>query len=831
MAAPRNRFVLCLVWFVFSQPASSAESSLTLSAEISPQPLAEALAAFGRQTGLQLIYVSSVAETRHSKGARAGLAASPALAALLDGTGLGFEFLNARTVRIFPAAAAAPAAAAVVPAPRRYAERAAVLEEVVVTATRREEPLSKVPIAMAVWTQEAMEASGVKGMAQIGALTPGVDFGFRAALGGDLYTDLTIRGVANRHGSATAIYLDDTPIPQARVDRVEILRGPQGMLLGDHAQGGAVRFIMNQPSLTASSGLARAEWSTTVHGGMSYEMGAAAGGPIVDDAVGFRVSAWYRADGGYVDRVDPFTLATVDANANRYVSETVRGALILAPTDAVRIAPSLTYQSTNVRDTSTFYTTLSDPSGGKLRNGSLLQQPFDQTFYLASLKMTAALHIGELSSVTSYFDLNATATLDGTVPSILPPDSSDAVAWYAALHEQMFSQEVRLTSADSRARLEWMAGMLYSHEHMHFPQRQVQSSDTEFPDAINTGKTQLSGFGQIALRLSEHLTATAGVRSGRSNYDYHTETPPTSSGAAADTWMAPRFVLSYQLNEHDLLYLSASKGYGSGGVYPGIIPFMPQLYPPDSLWGYEIGSKSDLWQGRVHLDLSAFHIRWNNGPLDLRLATGEQDPVPGTANSNGFDLAVQALPAEHLSAALAISYVDARYAQTLPPGDPQPWVRKGDAVGGSPWSVTAWIEQIYRLGSDVTARIRAEDAFHSRNPGPLYTDNPYTPFTGGRLPDPSRNVLNLRAELRWTRFEAAAFVNNALDAQPLLWRAPSASQDPGCFDPGTRPRIGQPDARAITGAPPSGWQLLKPTSRSRLSAMAPAAVAKTSSGV
>jgi iron complex outermembrane recepter protein len=784
MAAPRNRFVLCLVWTVFSLSASAAESPLTLSADIGPQPLAEALAAFGRQTRLQLIYVSSAVETQHSQGARAGLTASAALAELLDGTGLQFEFLNARTVRIFPAAAAVPTAAAVAPAPRRYSERAAGLEEVVVTATRREELLSQVPIAMTVWTQDAMEASGVKGMAQIGALTPGVDFGFRPDLGGDLYTDLTIRGVANRHGAATSVYLDDTPIPQARtatyllsfplafdLDRVEILRGPQGTLLGDHAQGGAVRFIMNQPSLTAASGLTRAEWATTAHGGMSYEMGAAAGGPIVNDLIGFRVSGWYRTDGGYVDRVDPFTLATVDANANRYVSKTVRGALILAPADAVRIAPSLTYQSTNIRDTSTFYTTLSDPPGGELRNGSLLQQPFDQTFYLASLKITADSRIGELSSLTSYFDVNAAATLDNTQP-VPPPNRTYAVAWDAALKQEMFFQEVRLTSADSKSRLEWMAGTLYSHEHMHFPQREVQNGLTDFADAISVTKSQIAGFGQIALRITKRLTATAGVRIGRSNYGYDTQTPPTSAGAAADTWVTPRFVLSYQMNEQDLLYLTAAKGYGSGGVYPGLIPFTPQLYPPDSLWGYEIGSKTDLWEGRLHLDVSAFHIRWNNGPLDLRLVTGEQDPVPGTANSNGFDLAVQALPGERLTAALAISYVDARYAETLPAGDPQPWVRNGDTVEGPPWSVTAWIEQSYRLRRNVTASIRAEDAFHSRNPGPLYTDNPYSPFYDGRLADPSKNVLNLRAALRSTRFEAAVFVNNALGAQPLLSRIP-----------------------------------------------------------
>src|SRR5215470_20439865 len=114
------------------------------------------------------------------------------------------------------------------------------------------------------------------------------------------------------------------------LERVEILRGPQTVLLGDHTMSGAVRFITNQPSLTAFTGLLRAELGATEYGGMSYEAGAAVGGPLRTDVLGFRVSGWFREDGGYVDRVDQHTLVAVDANANRYLNETVRGSLLLA---------------------------------------------------------------------------------------------------------------------------------------------------------------------------------------------------------------------------------------------------------------------------------------------------------------------------------------------------------------------------------------------------------------------------------------------------------------------------------------------------------------------
>jgi hypothetical protein len=366
--------------------------------------------------------------------------------------------------------------------------------------------------------------------------------------------------------------------------------------------------------------------------------------------------------------------------------------------------------------------------------------------------------------VTSYYHLYAAATLDNN-PVIPPSPSSVAIAWNATQDQRTLSQEIRLTSADPNAVLSWIAGGFFSHGHTHQPQWQVEEGLTEFADAIDVSRTQIAAFGQIALKMTDRLTASAGVRVGNSKYDYSTYAPPIFH-AATDDWVTPRFVLSYQA-VHSLFYLSAAKGYGSGGVYPGFIPFSPEPYPPDTLWSYEIGCKTDFWNGQAHMDASVFHIHWNNGPPDFNLVTAEQDPVPGAANSNGFDLHVQAFLSERVKAALGVSYVDARFAQTITL-DGAVFVRKGDRLGGTPWSVTASMEREFSLRSGVSASIRAEDAFHSRNPGPLYTENPYSPFYNGVAPNPSTNLLNLRVDLKWTRFDVAAFVYNALDSHPTL---------------------------------------------------------------
>src|SRR5882672_275884 len=180
MTALRTWLLFCLVWSTLAAPARSADPATTLAADIGPRPVAEALAAFGRQTGLQLIYVATIADARQSMGARAGLTVSEALAQLLDGTGLRFEFLNARTVRIFLAPAVVPTTVASLPVPQHHADRPAGpaafgLEQVIVTARRREERAGRVPIDMAVWSQEAMEVAGVKSISDLGALTPGVE--------------------------------------------------------------------------------------------------------------------------------------------------------------------------------------------------------------------------------------------------------------------------------------------------------------------------------------------------------------------------------------------------------------------------------------------------------------------------------------------------------------------------------------------------------------------------------------------------------------------------------------------------------------------------------
>ncbi len=254
------------------------------------------------------------------------------------------------------------------------------IQEVTVTATRRAEPLSKVAISVSSIGAEEMTSRGVKQFDDLIRLTPGLNLTRQSATGAN---QIAIRGISSDAGSGTTgVYIDDTPI-QVRnlgfgsanafpglfdVERVEVLRGPQGTLFGAGSEGGTVRFIQTEPSLSDTSISTRAELATLKHGDPSYEAGLAFGAPIVADRLGFRLSAYYRREGGYIDAVggtydilDPsgaaygdsvdFTRTDTfkkDVNWNRTLA--FRGALKFAVNDALTITPSVFYQKHHVND-------------------------------------------------------------------------------------------------------------------------------------------------------------------------------------------------------------------------------------------------------------------------------------------------------------------------------------------------------------------------------------------------------------------------------------------------------------------------------------------------
>jgi iron complex outermembrane receptor protein len=861
----RRVLVCCTLGALVSDWTGDAHADPTVvAAAIARQPISEALDEFARRTGLQLVYVSDIARSRMSPGAPAGLGPAETLARLLDGTGLTFEFLNDRTVRIVASGAAAPAAQSGPATAGRKLDRAVdaqpgKLEDVVVTGSRGDERLSQVPISIAAWTADAMESSGVKEFAALAALTPGVEFDTDTAVGPGILTNIAVRGVNDAGGRSTVrMFIDDAPVHSLQndfgevrpllfdVDRVEILRGPQGALLGEGTESGAIRFVLRQPSLTTFSGETRAAIESTERGGASYEVGAAAGGPLVDEYLGFRASAWYRRNGGYVDHVDPLSGALIDARSNWSLSKAARLAVTYAPAKSVRITPSFSYQTVGVNDSPIFFVSLSDPGAGVLRNGKLLRQPSDDGFALASINASVALPFAELTSVTAYFRRAAGALVDytnsypnfflsqfGAVP-VYPVAYDNAAGFTHRLTVNELTEELRVRSPGAEARLTWVAGFFYSNIRQRDLQTLVDSavffgeSDVQFnPGATIDARmteSQIAAFGELDYRFWTHLGVDLGARVTRdetqqSKYDTGLKAylAPSLPRPQSGTQATPRAVVSYQQNEHSMYYISASEGYRRAGVDPPLpFPCAADLaaatpFPADTIWSYEAGAKGTLLGGRMHIDLSAYRMQWRSlHQLLLSRTSCFTIENAEAAAGKGFDLGVQAAVTDHLRADLAVAYAKAYFTQTtyFPSayGGQYFLVHEGDSIGTlpqvpSPWNVTAAVNYAVTLARGVTADFRVQDVLHSRNPGPFSTRPasqscclqgqapPYPPspwpwsVENDPRADPATNVVSARARFSRSSVDVTVYIDNALNSQPTLTRKSEGSYNGFVFGP------------------------------------------------
>ena len=824
-------------------PATTDPASATLTAPIEPQPLAQALAALARQTSLQLIYESRLVAGRHTGGAAAGLPVPEALRRLLMGTGLRFEFLNGRTIQLVENAPS-------LSRPARRAGRAvpqtppaAPLPEIIVTAEKREENLSTVPISIVVLSGDRMEKADITRMRDIAEITPGLMFESSSQWGPAIITDVTVRGITSTAtikgtessiGSpTTGVYVDDVPIsmPQSSfsnpypvafdLSRVEVLQGPQGTLFGGRAEGGAVRFITTEPSTTAFDGVAGAEISTTDLGGPSYQADAAAGGPLIDGLLGARASVWWRRDGGYIDRVDPLTGGTVDSDANRSTGRAARLAFVIEPSRAIRITPSLMYQSTDLHDSPSFFVNLSDPGSGIFRNGKLLRQPASDAFSLASLEVRATLAASELTAITSWFDRDASATVDTTNvigasfggfgnPLGPPYPTSYAQAYPTQLgaRQRQFTQEIRLASRDPAAPLDWLVGLFYSHVRQETtsgtysiltPQAAVITYDTRDKNV------DLAGFADVTLHLSRRWRAFAGARITHAQTDVLAEAEgieyPTAGvvhAALHETPITPRFGLMYEDNPEHVFYASAAKGFRTGGTNPVRPPFCRptsiQPYGGDSLWSYELGTKDTLLDRRLRFDGSAFYIRWRNIQTDAVAACGYPDIVnSGSATSKGFDLTVDLAAGERTDLRLAVAFVDARYSSTASAGTAV-IVERGTVIGGAlysapPWSATLSADHRMPVGGDLSLYAGVDYTVHSHNPGPFLESDPNSSsYNPGLRSDPATHLLDLRIGLIRAALDIKLSVFNALDSTPVVLRDPDTPTSPLYYGQTFRPR-------------------------------------------
>ena len=684
-----------------------------------------------------------------------------------------------------------------------------ILQDVTVTATRRSEEINKVPLNVTAYTPELMDDQGVRQIDDLARLTPDLQFTHTSGSAGNNSSNIAIRGVFSDVGAATTgVYVDDTPIQMRNVgywnanafpqifdlERVEVLRGPQGTLFGAGAEGGAVRFITPEPGLQTYSGYVRSELAETLSGDPSYETGAAIGGPIIDDKLGFRVSAWGRNDGGYIDRVSPDTGQTVGSKANHQQSFAGRVALAAVPLDGLKLTASMLYQNVYNHDRDQYWGTLSNASNEDFKQASRTSQPTRDSFYLPALKVQYDLEKVSFISNTSYFYHKDYAALDytnyfagifdGDPMQYLPGDAPSQA--FITNQQNAFTEEARVQSTARDALVDWTVGVFYSDQTQHDGDittngqavyTSVHGDTPSFVQYITGRDKQIAGYADVDVNITHALKASVGVRVSHDEFSFEDASAfsgfaqPPISGSQSDTPVTPKFGLSYQLDADNFLYATAAKGFRQGGVNGDTpsnlcgadltalgLTTTPVSYKPDSLWSYEIGAKDSLFGGRLGLDSSVYTLKWKSIQQSVRLPTCGFSYVDnlGTATGVGGDLAARFKVTPNFLAGVSAGYVSLTYDRTIYEGANAVLVNKGDVIGGPPFHVSAWTLYKFNLFNH-SAFYRIDYTYQNGTPAVDRETFGYD----STLPQPGPlKSLSMRAGMYLRGWEVSVFGNN-----------------------------------------------------------------------
>ena len=434
---------------------------------------------------------------RHGIRSASRAARRAALRGLIPGLALG-ALVSA------PALAAAPSSG-----DRPRSDPPPQLQEIVVTATRRAEVISKVPMSISAMSRSAMDLRGVENIEDLARFVPGIHID-----SGGTHS-IAIRGIASSGGAGTTgLYINDTPIQMRGLafnadealpvafdlQRIEVLRGPQGTLFGAGSEGGTVRYITTPPSLTKTSAYSRETIADTQGGAPTYEAGLAAGTPIVEDKFAIRADVYYRHDGGYIDLINPVSLANVAHNANYVNTEMFRLEAIWAINDRWRLEPSFYYQSRVAHNTNDYWPLYSQPGSNRYVSADPTRREIPDKFYLPSLRVSGDFGAFELISNTAYYHRNETTGYDGTIynlgfyqsPAVLGTTVPGDFAYGQPLlldasgvhlpagatnyrspatvdnDQQNIVEEVRLQSTNPHSRLEWTTGLFFSADRQKY---------------------------------------------------------------------------------------------------------------------------------------------------------------------------------------------------------------------------------------------------------------------------------------------------------------------------------------------------------------------------
>lgn len=586
--------------------------------------------------------------------------------------------------------ALAMAAALLLPAVANAAEADEDGTTIVVTAQKREQVAQDVPMSLYALSASAIERQGITSLQDLGNSVSGVSI----AAGNAGAMRLTIRGASdisssNQSASVNGLYIDETVMsyvpgymPEVSlldIERIEVLRGPQGTLFGDGAEGGTLRIITRKPDSTSTFGRVKLGGYSTEKGGQGWAAQGSVNLPLVRDVLAVTVAGGYRDLPGWIDIPD---INIKDSNTSKLVDGRI--AVRFTPNDALTVDAFYQIGRSKIRD---FISTERDelnprkvaaafgagpvgglsPSEGNLDIGALT----------ISFDTGPATLVSASSLTTSTYDTNRdlTTALPAAFPAFMVPKAIAQSIYRVRSHA--FTQEVRLVSNGDR-KLQWTLGGYFKHEN-----RSVEDGFVFNVPAIQTVDQPLSHsdqkgdawavFADLDYRLTEQLSVQAGLRYFKDDKTFSVKQltgsafplgfPPAGAvqaGTDSSDATSPKIGLTYKLSRDALVFAKYSKGFRSGGA--NTLPLASYAYAtsqfgPDSLNSFEVGLKTSPfagWTANVYL----YHNDWRDLQLPFRTNDGVFTYVrnAGNAKADGVEVEIAADVTPALNIGLTYAY-------------------------------------------------------------------------------------------------------------------------------------------------------------------------------
>jgi iron complex outermembrane receptor protein len=706
--------VFALMLLLGGTAAMASPKSFSIDSQDAPHSLLE----FGRQSGLQILFASDKVKGITTNAVYGSYEPIDALHLLLKGTPLTVSEksegvlvvgpqLKARnslsaepvagntdgsTARLAQATAAAsqPQSGADSVSKNGAASSSSVssgseslkLSEIIVTAQKVSQKLMDVPMSITVVTGDQLEELQATRILDWLALVPGLNIndGTTPGKGALILEGIPSLGAASEVG----MYVNDTPVGSSStfgsggatvldllpydLDRIEVLRGPQGTLYGASSMGGLVKYVMKSPDLDNFSASVGGDFfSIKGSDGRGDGVRGALNLPVVSGLLGLHVSAYDQYTPGFI--TNGLTGAK-DQNGIRQTGG--RAALLWDINSDACILVSALYQK--VAAANQTEVALNQATGlpiyGDFAEDNVRQEPSTQEVRLYDLTLNWNLHWADLTSVSSYQNFQDNLTGDATAS--LAPFNALLGAFHLPTFAQAdtnidlglekFTQEVRLASPQDQP-LRWLVGGFFTHEETTNEDAfnvydaagvPVAALNPFITNDLRATYKEYAGFGDLTYQITNRFDVTGGVRYAHNSQSYQSQsgsfigavfdTPsPPSSGRSSEGVTTFLFSPNYHFNETTIAYLRVATGYQPGGanVLSPFFPTAPATFSSSRLIDYQPGLKSTFLDGRASVDVSAFYIDWTKiqllveGPSDL--ANAEENG--GKARSTGFDFA------------------------------------------------------------------------------------------------------------------------------------------------------------------------------------------------